>query len=64
MIKHHEVPVHHKAQDHVLEYLEKARIGVDPTVVSPSAIWPKVEPGLHIEFEAAIWVDVLPYQRG
>ena len=24
--KHHEVPVHHKAQDYILEYLQKVRI--------------------------------------
>jgi hypothetical protein len=32
--------------------------------LSPSAIWAEVEPRLHIDFEPAIGVDVLPDQRG
>src|SRR5271166_6280653 len=40
--------------------------GVDPTVVSPAAIWRSVEcdPGVHIEFEASVWIDVTPKERG
>ncbi len=40
-------------------------VGVDPTVVSPAAISRSVEgdPGPHVEFEAAVWVDVPPKER-
>jgi hypothetical protein len=38
------------------------KAGVLPTVVSPGAIWTEIEPCFHIEFEAAVWVDVLPDQ--
>jgi hypothetical protein len=33
--------------------------GVLPTVVSSGAIWTEVEPGFHIELEAAVRIGVL-----